>query len=37
MDFLSTQVKTKTKESERPTTLCGTKEASKAEVLVSTR
>ena len=37
MDFPNTQVKTIPKDSERPTTLCGTKEASKAEVLVSTR
>ena len=37
MDFPNTQVKTITKESERPTTLCGTKEASQAEVLASTR
>ena len=37
MDFPNTQVKTKLKESERPTTLHGTKETSQAEVLASTR
>ena len=37
MDFPNTQVKTRLKESERPTTLCGTKETSQAEVLASTR
>ena len=37
MDFPNTQVKTIPKESERPTTFCGTKEASQAEVLASTR
>ena len=37
MDIPSTQVKTIPKGTERPTTLCGTKEASKAEVLASTR
>ena len=37
MDIPSTQVKTIPKDTERPTTLCGTKEASKAEVLASTR
>ena len=37
MDFPNTQVKTIPKKSERPTTLHGTKEASQAEVLVSTR
>ena len=37
MDIPSTQVKTIPKDTERPTTLCGTKEASQAEVLVSTR
>ena len=37
MDFPSTQVKAIPKDSERPTTLCGTKEASQAEVLASTR
>ena len=37
MDFPNTQVKTIPKDSERSTTLCGTKEASKAEVLASTR
>ena len=37
MDFPNTQVKTIPKESERPTTLHGTKEASQAEVLASTR
>ena len=37
MDIPNTQVKTIPKESERPTTLRGTKEASKAEVLASTR
>ena len=36
MDFPNTQVKTRLKELERPTTLCGTKETSQAEVL-STR
>ena len=37
MDIPSTQVKTIPKESERPTTLRGMKEASQAEVLASTR
>ena len=37
MDFPNTQVKTRLKELERPTTLCGTKETSQAEVLASTR
>ena len=37
MDFPNTQVKTIPKESERPTTLRGTKEACQAEVLASTR
>ena len=37
MDFPNTQVKTIPEELERPTTLCGTKEASQAEVLASTR
>ena len=37
MDFPSTQVKAIPKDSERPTTLHGTKEASQAEVLASTR
>ena len=37
MDIPSTQVKAISKDTERPTTLCGTKEASQAEVLVSTR
>ena len=37
MDFPNTQVKIIPEDSERPTTLCGTKEASKAEVLASTR
>ena len=37
MDFPNTQVKTIPEDSERPTTLHGTKEASKAEVLASTR
>ena len=37
MDFPNTQVKTRLKESERPTTLRGTKETSQAEVLASTR
>ena len=37
MDFPNTQVKTIPKESERPTTLHGTKETSQAEVLASTR
>ena len=37
MDFPNTQVKTIPKESERPTTLHGMKEASQAEVLASTR
>ena len=37
MDFPNTQGKTIPKESERPTTLHGTKETSQAEVLVSTR
>ena len=36
-DFPNTQVKSIAEELERPTTLCGTKEASKAEVLASTR
>ena len=37
MDFPNTQVKTRPKELKRPTTLRGTKEASQAEVLASTR
>ena len=37
MDFPNTQMKTIPKESERPTTLRGTKETSQAEVLASTR
>ena len=37
MDFPNTQVKTTLNDSERPTVLHGTKEASKAEVLTSTR
>ena len=37
MDIPSTQVKTIPKDTERPTTLHGTKEASQAEVLASTR
>ena len=37
MDFPNTQVKTRLKESKRPTTLRGTKETSQAEVLASTR
>ena len=37
MDFPYTQVKTRCTESKRSTTLCGTKEASQAEVLASTR
>ena len=37
MDFPKTQVKTRLKGSERPTTLHGTKETSQAEVLASTR
>ena len=37
MDFPNTQVKTIPKESERSTTLHGTKETSQAEVLASTR
>ena len=37
MNFPNTQVKTIPKDSERPTTLCGTKQTSKAEVLASTR
>ena len=37
MDFPNTQVETRLKGSERPTTLCGTKETSQAEVLASTR
>ena len=37
MDFPNTQVKTISKELERPTTLHGTKEASQAEVLASMR
>ena len=37
MDFPNTQGKTISKDSDRPTTLCGTKEASKAEVLASMR
>ena len=37
MDIPSTQVKTRLKESEGPTTLHGTKETSQAEVLASTR
>ena len=37
MDFRNTQVKTIPKDSERPAILRGTKEASKAEVLASTR
>ena len=37
MDFPNTQVKTRLKELERPTTLCGTKETSQAEALASTR
>ena len=37
MDFPNTQVKTRLKESDRPTTLCGTKETSQSEVLASTR
>ena len=37
MAIPSTQVKTIPKDTERPTTLCGTKEASQAEVLASTR
>ena len=36
MDFPYTQVKTRLKESKKPTTLCGTKETSQAEVLAST-
>ena len=37
MDFPYTQVKTRIKESKKPTTLHGTKETSQAEVLASTR
>ena len=37
MDIPNTQMKTIPKNSERPLTLSGSKEASKAEVLVSTR
>ena len=37
MDFPCTQVKTRPKETKRPTTLCGTKETSQAEVLASTK
>ena len=37
MDFPNTQVKTRLKGLERPTTLCGSKETSQAEVLASTR
>ena len=37
MDFPNTQVKTISKESERPIILCGTKETSQVEVLASTR
>ena len=37
MDYPNTQVKSKHKGSEGPTTLCGTKETSQAEVLASTR
>ena len=37
MDFPNIQVKTIPEDSERPTTLCGTKETSQAEVLASTR
>ena len=37
MDFPYTQVKTRLKESKKPTTLCGTKVTNQAEVLASTR
>ena len=37
MDFPCTQVKTRPKETKRPTTLHGTKETSQAEVLASTK
>ena len=37
MDFPCTQVKTRPKETKRPTTFHGTKETSQAEVLVSTK
>ena len=37
MDFPNTQVKTRLKESKRPTSLCGTKKTSQAEALASTR